>query len=100
MAHRANHLPWKLSVGERQRVAIARSSLANKPALLLADEPTGNLDSKSGSDVLALFDNLHREHGLTLVVITHSTEVAKRAERIISIRDGKIVNDQNGSSGW
>ncbi len=99
MTHRANQLPLKLSVGERQRVAIARS-LANQPALLLADEPTGNLDSKSGSDVLALFDNLHREHGLTLVVITHSTEVAKRAERIISIRDGKIVNDQNGSSGW
>ncbi|HTN75279.1 MAG TPA: ABC transporter ATP-binding protein [Pirellulaceae bacterium] len=99
MSHRADHLPIKLSVGERQRVAIARS-LANNPALLLADEPTGNLDSKSGSDVLALFDRLHREQGMTLVVITHSTEVAKRAERVIAIRDGQIVDDQNGSTGW
>lgn len=99
MSHRADHLPIKLSVGERQRVAIARS-LANKPSLLLADEPTGNLDSKSGSDVLALFDRLHREQGMTLVVITHSTEVAKRAERIVSIRDGRIVDDRHGSTGW
>jgi putative ABC transport system ATP-binding protein len=91
-------LPIKLSVGERQRVAIARS-LANEPALLLADEPTGNLDSKSGNDVLALFDQLHREHGMTMVVITHSAEVARRAERIISIRDGRIVGDER-ASGW
>jgi putative ABC transport system ATP-binding protein len=87
--HRAGHLPGKLSVGERQRVAIARA-LANGPELLLADEPTGNLDSESGTVVLQLFDRLHREQGLTLVVITHSAEVAARAERIISIRDGRI----------
>jgi putative ABC transport system ATP-binding protein len=90
MGHRINHLPTQLSVGERQRVAIARS-LANDPPLLLADEPTGNLDSKSGNDVLDLFDQLHREHGKTLIVITHSEEVAERAERIIWIRDGRIV---------
>ncbi|MCC7085955.1 MAG: ABC transporter ATP-binding protein [Pirellulales bacterium] len=90
MGHRANHLPSQLSVGERQRVAIARS-LANDPPLLMADEPTGNLDSKSGNDVLDLFDQLHREHGKTLIVITHSEEVAERAERIIWIRDGRIA---------
>jgi putative ABC transport system ATP-binding protein len=90
MKHRATHLPMQLSVGERQRVAIARS-LANDPPLLLADEPTGNLDSRSGADVLDLFDMLHRERGMTLVVITHSQEVADRAERTIWIRDGRVA---------
>ncbi|HEV3006845.1 MAG TPA: ABC transporter ATP-binding protein [Pirellulales bacterium] len=89
LAHRASHLPNQLSVGERQRVAIARS-LANDPQLLLADEPTGNLDSHSGDEVLALFDRLHRERGMTLVMITHAREVADRAERIVWIRDGRI----------
>jgi putative ABC transport system ATP-binding protein len=92
MSHRANHLPMKLSVGERQRVAIARA-LANEPQLLLADEPTGNLDSHSGADVLDLFDNLHRERGVTIVVITHSMEVAERAERIVWIRDGHLSEE-------
>jgi putative ABC transport system ATP-binding protein len=87
--HRATHLPTKLSVGERQRVAIARA-LANDPKLLLADEPTGNLDSAAGGVVLDLFDRLHREHNLTLIVITHGAEVAARAERTIWIRDGRI----------
>ena len=90
MSHRAKHLPMQLSVGERQRVAIARS-LANNPQMLLADEPTGNLDSRSGAGVLELFDQLHRERGMTLIVITHSLEVAERAERIIWIRDGHIA---------
>jgi putative ABC transport system ATP-binding protein len=90
MGHRADHLPTQLSVGERQRVAIARA-LANDPPLLLADEPTGNLDSRSGNDVLNLFDELHRKQGKTLIVITHSQEVAEHAERIIWIRDGRIV---------
>ncbi len=89
LSHRARHLPCKLSVGERQRVAIARS-LANDPLLLLADEPTGNLDSASGGGVLDLFDRLHREQGLTLIVITHGAEVAARAERILWIRDGRL----------
>ena len=88
MSHRAEHLPAKLSVGERQRVAIARA-LANDPKLLLADEPTGNLDSASGNIVLDLFDRLHRERGLTLVVITHDAHVAARAQRTVWIRDGR-----------
>jgi putative ABC transport system ATP-binding protein len=89
MTHREKHLPAKLSVGERQRVAIARA-LANDPKLLLADEPTGNLDSTSGKNVLDLFDRLHRERGLTLVVITHDSEVAGRAERTLLLRDGQL----------
>jgi ABC-type lipoprotein export system ATPase subunit len=91
MSHRATHLPKKLSVGERQRVAIARA-LANDPKLLLADEPTGNLDSTSGAVVLDLFDRLHNERGLTVVVITHDPEVAARAERSVWIRDGQVQN--------
>ncbi len=78
MEHRAGHPPKRLSVGERQRVAIARS-LANDPQVLLADEPTGNLDSHSGAEVLDLFDKIHQQHGVTLVVITHGGEVAQRA---------------------
>jgi ABC-type lipoprotein export system ATPase subunit len=89
LSHRLKHVPQKLSVGERQRVAIARA-LANDPPVLLADEPTGNLDSRAGAGVLDLFDQLHRERGVTLVVITHGAEVAARAERTIWIRDGQI----------
>jgi putative ABC transport system ATP-binding protein len=92
MGHRLKHLPNRLSVGERQRVAIARS-LANDPMLLLADEPTGNLDTKTAEDILALFSRLHRERGMTLVVITHSEEVGERAGRVIRIRDGQIESD-------
>jgi ABC-type lipoprotein export system ATPase subunit len=91
MTHREKHLPAKLSVGERQRVAVARA-LANDPKLLLADEPTGNLDTTSGGIVLDLFDRLHRERGLTLVVITHDSQVAARAERTLLLRDGQIHN--------
>ena len=93
LEHRSNHLPSQLSVGERQRVAIARA-LANRPPLLLADEPTGNLDSRSGTEILNLFDRLHDEQGETLVVITHSNEVADRAQRVVEIRDGRIVNER------
>jgi putative ABC transport system ATP-binding protein len=89
MSHRSGHLPAKLSVGERQRVAIARA-LANDPKLLLADEPTGNLDTASGQAVLDLFDRLHRRHSMTLAVITHDEQVARRAQRTIRIRDGRI----------
>jgi putative ABC transport system ATP-binding protein len=92
MAHRANHRPTHLSVGERQRVAIARA-LANDPALLLADEPTGNLDSVNAASVLELFESLNRDHGLTLVVVTHSHEVSQRARRVLSVRDGRLVDD-------
>jgi len=93
LGHRANHLPTQLSVGERQRVAIARA-LSNSPVLLLADEPTGNLDSVNASSVLDLFDHLHRDRGLTLVIVTHSPEVAERAQRILLVRDGQLVEDR------
>lgn len=92
MTHRLNHFPNKLSVGERQRVALARA-LANDPVALLGDEPTGNLDSKTGNDVLDLFDRLHQKHDKTLVIITHSGEVAERADRVVHIRDGVIERE-------
>ncbi|HEX7447158.1 MAG TPA: ABC transporter ATP-binding protein [Pirellulales bacterium] len=93
MGHRAGHLPSQLSVGERQRVAIARA-LVNDPLLLLADEPTGNLDSHTGHEILDLFDRLHRERQLTLVVISHSPEVAERAQRVLQVRDGRVEVEQ------
>lgn len=86
---RALHKPNELSGGEKQRVAIARA-LANRPLLLLADEPTGNLDSKTGAAVLDLLCNLHKAQGLTLIMVTHDLEVAARADRIIHLRDGSI----------
>lgn len=88
LAHRMEFLPTRLSGGERQRVAIARA-LVTRPALLLADEPTGNLDSATGDAVLALFDEL-REGGLTLMVVTHDDRVSAHADRIVSLRDGRI----------
>lgn len=94
LGHRAGHLPNQLSVGERQRVAIARA-LVNDPLLLLADEPTGNLDSRTGKDILDLFDRLHHERQLTLVVISHSTDVAERAERVLHVRDGRVDTDHD-----
>jgi putative ABC transport system ATP-binding protein len=92
VSHRARHRALRLSVGERQRVAIARA-LAGDPVLLLADEPTGNLDSRTANDVLDLFNQLHDERGMTLVVVTHSEEVAARAGRIIRLRDGRVVQE-------
>ena len=89
LAHRARHRPSRLSVGERQRVAIARA-LANDPVLLLADEPTGNLDSRAQREILDLLARLRRDRGLTLLVVTHAAEVAAAADREIRLRDGVI----------
>jgi putative ABC transport system ATP-binding protein len=86
----ASQTAW--SGGQRQRVAIARA-LVNKPSILLADEPTGNLDSKTGDEILALFDALHAK-GNTLIVVTHEEDVARRARRIIRIRDGLVASDE------
>jgi putative ABC transport system ATP-binding protein len=92
MGHRINHMPQKLSVGERQRVAIARS-LANDPIALLADEPTGNLDSHSADGVFELFAYLHREQRMTIVLITHDEEFGQRAQRTIRMQDGRVKSD-------
>lgn len=91
LADRSHHQPNELSGGQQQRVAVARA-LAMEPSLMLADEPTGNLDSKSTADVLDLFDRIHSE-GKTIVIITHEDEVAARAERVVTLRDGRIESD-------
>jgi putative ABC transport system ATP-binding protein len=94
LADRADHLPGQLSIGQRQRVAIARA-LANGPALVLADEPTGSLDSKSGGEVMNLLGSLHADRGTTLVVVTHDATVAARAGRTIRMLDGRIIEDRH-----
>ncbi|MDA0690807.1 MAG: ABC transporter ATP-binding protein [Nitrospinae bacterium] len=93
LGHRLDHTPGQLSGGEQQRVTIARS-LINRPKILLADEPTGNLDSKNGVEIMKTFDRLNREEGTTLILITHDQEVARHAHRIITIKDGQIESDQ------
>lgn len=92
LADRANHLPNQLSGGERQRVAIARS-LANRPEIVLADEPTGNLDSQSGADVIGIMHRLNHEYGTTFIIVSHDTAVARQADRILIMRDGRIVHE-------
>ena len=94
---RVDHVPHELSGGEQQRVAIARA-LINKPSLLLADEPTGNLDSKSGAEIMQIIKDLHKK-GHTIIMVTHEEEIAEFAERVIRFRDGKIETDmQNGKT--
>ena len=96
MEDRMKHLPEELSGGQKQRVAIARA-MANNPAIILADEPTGALDSETGRMVTDLFHKLHKEQGKTIILITHSPELAEETERIITIKDGLITGERKGS---
>lgn len=96
MADRMKHLPEELSGGQKQRVAIARA-MGNDPAIILADEPTGALDSTTGRMVMDLFHKLHREQGKTIVLITHSPELAEETERVVTIKDGHIIGERQGT---
>jgi len=92
LSDRCDHLPNQLSGGQRQRVAIARALVTN-PSILLADEPTGNLDSQTSKDIMALFDQLHQE-GQTIIMVTHEDEIAKHCHRVVRLSDGEVVQDQ------
>jgi putative ABC transport system ATP-binding protein len=99
LANRGHHYPSELSGGEQQRVAIARA-FANRPKILLADEPTGNLDSKNGSHIFDLMKDLHAQNNVTLVLVTHDAALAEQAQRRIVLADGKVISDElNGDSG-
>ena len=93
ISHRGGHYPSQLSGGQQQRVAIARA-IVSRPGLILADEPTGNLDSKNGAEVMAILDRLHRE-GATIIMVTHSQKDAAHADYIINLFDGQIVENLN-----
>ncbi|MCR5799716.1 MAG: ABC transporter ATP-binding protein [Lachnospiraceae bacterium] len=97
MSDRTKHLPEELSGGQKQRVAIARA-MANDPAIILADEPTGALDSHTGRLVMDIFHKLHKEQGKTIILITHSPELAEETERLITLKDGEIVGERAGGA--
>lgn len=92
LSERVNHRPIELSGGEQQRVAIARA-IVKSPSLFLADEPTGQLDSHSGEEVISILTSLHAEHGVTLVLVTHDMNIAKHCQRIIQLKDGEVIGE-------
>ncbi|MBP1533446.1 MAG: ATP-binding cassette domain-containing protein, partial [Ruminococcus sp.] len=97
MGERMTHTPDELSGGQKQRVAIARA-LANDPSIILADEPTGALDSHTGRMIMDLFHKLHEEEGITIVLITHSNELAEETERVLTLMDGNIISERRGNN--
>ncbi len=97
LGHRVHHKPTEMSGGERQRVSIARA-LVNDPAILLADEPTGNLDSRTGVEIMAIFEHLHAQ-GKTVILVTHDQRIGEYADRMVSLLDGQVVSDKPVAKG-